>query len=801
MSSGPSSPVTIDELEREQVGVDEDDDVAGGGGQRPPQRLALARHRRQARQHVVAVHDVGAGRAATSCRGVGRPGVDDDELVDERLGDVHQVASDRSRRCRRPWPPRSSAGSTTLTVVLPLAASSRSSGQSAARRRSAARTSARRPARIALLSSLRRLSRSWTGFPGSIAGPLRWPFSLEPRLMHGTRIDNFTSLIQRGRGNGPMKPRQPPVRTANRSSEVDGQVPTPARTNRWGQMRKGLRMTASLDAPGASCRRLSPTSARPRRWSVASAAPTFPLGASYACKECFGPLEVGYDFGTVTHADIEAGPQSMWRYAPLLPVPADVASRRNLAPGMTQLVRADNLARELGMKTLWVKDDSGNPTHSFKDRVVASRSRPRKQLGFTTVACASTGNLANAVAAAAARAGLRSCVFVPSDLEAGKIVTTAVYGGTLVAVEGNYDDVNRLCSEVAGDLGWGFVNVNLRPYYAEGSKTRRLRGRRAARLAPAAAGRLADRVRLAADQGRQGVPRAGDARAGRGSPVAIFGAQATGCSPVGQAFNAGHDVVQPVRPDTIAKSLAIGNPADGPYALDVARRTGGAIADVSDDEVVEGIRLLAATEGIFAETAGGVTVATLRKLLADGRLDPDAETVLLNTGDGLKTLDAVVPVAAPIGHHRHPSTARSVPSLSRRASRERVRPGPDHPAHLHRRASRGDRRGRRRSPRSSTPSRSPTPASGPGARRRGAAAPLRQRVRQRRRRAVRRGAGHRHPGRHLDLDHPRRRRRLSPPPSGLGARQDGRYAPAQRDVRTAEGVARPVKSDAEARGA
>jgi threonine synthase len=373
----------------------------------------------------------------------------------------------------------------------------------------------------------------------------------------------------------------------------------------------------------------------------------FPLGDSYACLECFGPLEVAYDFGSVTHADIETGPSSMWRYAPLLPVPADVASRKNLAPGMTKLVRADNLAKTLGMRTLYVKDDSGNPTHSFKDRVVAVALTAAQQLGFTTVGCASTGNLANAVAAAAARAGLRSCVFIPSDLEAGKVVTTAVYGGTLVAVDGNYDDVNRLCSEVAGDLGWGFCNINLRPYYAEGSKTV---GYEIAEqlgwilprqvVAPVASGSLMTKVDKAfGELVSLGLVDASD--------CAIFGAQATGCSPVSKAFHEGHDVVTPVRPDTIAKSLAIGNPADGPYAIDAARRTGGAIADVSDAEIVEGIQLLAATEGIFAETAGGVTIATLRKLLAEGRLDPEAETVVLNTGDGLKTIDAVAPVASP----------------------------------------------------------------------------------------------------------------------------------------------------------
>jgi threonine synthase len=294
------------------------------------------------------------------------------------------------------------------------------------------------------------------------------------------------------------------------------------------------------------------------------------------------------------------------------------------------------------MRSLWVKDDSGNPTHSFKDRVVAVALAAARSLGLTTVACASTGNLAGAVAAAAARAGLRSVVLVPSDLEAVKTLGASVYGGTLVAVDGTYDDVNRLCSEVAFErTDWGFVNVTLRPFYAEGSKTvgyevaEQLGWRLPQQVvSPIASGSLLTKVDKAwREMGALGLVEPADYR--------VFGAQATGCSPVSQAFAAGLDVVQPVRPSTIAKSLAIGNPADGPYALDVVRRTGGAIADVSDEEVVEGIALLARTEGIFAETAGGVTLAVLRKLLAEGLADPDAETVLLNTGDGLKTLDAL----------------------------------------------------------------------------------------------------------------------------------------------------------------
>ncbi|HVT22268.1 MAG TPA: threonine synthase [Mycobacteriales bacterium] len=372
----------------------------------------------------------------------------------------------------------------------------------------------------------------------------------------------------------------------------------------------------------------------------------YDLGPSHVCELCFGPLEIAYDEDLqrlVTRESIEAGPQTMWRYAGLLPAAPQVDTE----VGMTRLVPAPNLARELGMKSLWVKDDSGNPTHSFKDRVVAVAANAARALGFEVLSCASTGNLANAVAAAAASAGLRSVVFIPHDLEAGKVVTTAVYGGTLVAVEGSYDDVNRLCAEVAGELPWAFVNVNVRPFYAEGSKSvgyeiaEQLGWRLPEQVViPIASGSLLTKV----DKAWRELDALGLVEA---TPYKVFGAQSTGCSPVSAAYRAGHDVVQPVRPSGIAKSLAIGNPADGPYALDVVRRTGGAIDDVSDDEVVAGIQLLARTTGIFGETAGGVTVATLRKLLASGALDPEAETVILNTGDGLKTLDAVEPVARP----------------------------------------------------------------------------------------------------------------------------------------------------------
>jgi threonine synthase len=366
------------------------------------------------------------------------------------------------------------------------------------------------------------------------------------------------------------------------------------------------------------------------------------LAAEFACAECFGPLEVGYDFGPVTHSDIEAGPPSIWRYRRLLPVPDDVDEHPNTHPGLTRLIRADRLAAALGLRRLWVKDDTGNPTHSFKDRVVAVALAAARQLGFRVLACPSTGNLANAVAAAAARAGWESVVLIPSSLERAKVLTTAVYDGALIAVDGTYDDVNRLATELAAEHeDWAFVNVNVRPYYAEGSKTLGFE------VAEQLGWRLPDQIVVPIASGSQltkvdkGFRELIELGLVQPLPYRVFGAQATGCSPVSAAFKADSDVVVPVRPDTIARSLAIGAPADGPYALDTVRRTGGAIEDVTDTEVIEGIRLLARTEGIFAETAGGVTVACAQKLIESGQLDPDAETVLFITGDGLKTLDAV----------------------------------------------------------------------------------------------------------------------------------------------------------------
>jgi threonine synthase len=353
----------------------------------------------------------------------------------------------------------------------------------------------------------------------------------------------------------------------------------------------------------------------------------------------------------VTHADVAAGPQSIWRYAGLLPVGQDPAVRVDSGTGMTPLIRADRLADELGFSApLWIKDDSANPTHSFKDRVVSIAMTAARELGFTRIACASTGNLANSVAAHAARIGMPSIVFIPADLERAKITQTAVYGGTLVGIEGSYDDVNRLCSELSETDEFeqtAFVNVNVRPYYAEGSKTlgfevaEQLGWRLPAQyVAPMASGSMLTKISKAFRElvGAGLVPE---------STWRVFGAQSAGCSPIATAFASGSSEVVPVRPTGIAKSLNIGNPADGPYALDAVRSSGGAMAAVDDDEIRAGIELLARTTGVFAETAGGVTVAVLRRLVKDGAIDPSQETVLFNTGDGLKTIDAIADAVRP----------------------------------------------------------------------------------------------------------------------------------------------------------
>jgi threonine synthase len=369
---------------------------------------------------------------------------------------------------------------------------------------------------------------------------------------------------------------------------------------------------------------------------------TYPLEARYVCERCFGPLEVAYSprhgaDPAELRRRIQTGPQSLWRYADFLPVQAP--PRGVLPAGWTPLLRADRLAEQLGLGEVWVKNDAANPTHSFKDRVVSVALARARELGFQTVACASTGNLANAVAAHAAAAGLESYVFIPHDLEEQKVLATGVYGTNLVSVRGNYDDVNRLCTELAGEHEWAFVNINMRPYYSEGSKT--LAFETAEQLgfelpdrvvAPIASGSLFTKIARGFEEWLElGLL--------KGELPIFHGAQATGCSPVASAFEAGHDFCRPVKPDTIAKSLAIGNPADGPYALDLARRTHGSIDAVTDDEIREGIKLLARTTGIFTETAGGVTVAVLAKLAARGEIGADDRVVAYITGEGLKTLD------------------------------------------------------------------------------------------------------------------------------------------------------------------
>jgi threonine synthase len=370
----------------------------------------------------------------------------------------------------------------------------------------------------------------------------------------------------------------------------------------------------------------------------------YELGAAYFCEQCFGPLEVAYDHSDLDAESvkrrIQAGTQGIWRYADFLPFagrPGDP-----LEPGMTPLLKADRLAERLGIEAeLWIKNDAANPTHSFKDRVVAVAVAKAQELGFETVACASTGNLANAVAAHAAAAGLESYVFVPANLEEQKLLATGVYGTNLVGVRGNYDDVNRLCTQLAETRPWAFVNVNLRPYYAEGSKTL------AYETVEQLGWQLPDRVVSPIASGSlftklgRGFQEWLDLGLVSGSQPVFNGAQAEGCSPVATAFAEGWDVCKPQRPETIAKSLAIGDPADGPYAVEHARRTGGGIDAVSDEEIRSAIRLLAETTGIFTETAGGVTVGVLRKLAERGEIAAGERVVVYITGEGLKTLDAV----------------------------------------------------------------------------------------------------------------------------------------------------------------
>jgi len=377
-----------------------------------------------------------------------------------------------------------------------------------------------------------------------------------------------------------------------------------------------------------------------------------PLDARFACDRCFGPLEAAYDHAAIASAtsreQVMAGPATLWRWAAFLPVDAPT---RGLPVGNSPLILADNLAAELGLECeLYVKTETSNPTHSFKDRVVAVAAAKSVELGFEALACASTGNLAGATAAAGAALGLPTYIFVPGDLEREKIISAAAYGATVFAVDGTYDDVNRLCSELSYDHPWAFVNVNMRPYYAEGSKTialetgEQLGWRVPDRVvAPIASGSLYTKILQGFEEGR-----AAGLLADGPAPI-MHGAQGDGCSPVATAFAAGADDVLPVRPTGIAKSLAIGSPADGVYALGVARDTGGSIEAASDEEIVEGIRLLARTTGIFTETAGGVTAAVLRKLAERGAIAAGETVVLYITGDGLKTIDAVEPTVQTIG--------------------------------------------------------------------------------------------------------------------------------------------------------
>jgi threonine synthase len=370
----------------------------------------------------------------------------------------------------------------------------------------------------------------------------------------------------------------------------------------------------------------------------------YPVAAQHTCEFCFGPLEVAYDYDAInaeiSRESIASGPESIWRYAPLLPAPED--GRIDIGAGWTGMRSAPRLAAELGLQKLWLKSDASNPTHSFKDRVVSVALSVARSLGYDVAACASTGNLANAVAAHSAAAGMRSIVFIPSDLEAGKIAGTTIFGGRVIEVEGSYDTVNRLCAELSGSRQWAFVNVNVRPYYAEGSKSlafevvEQLGWRYPdAIVVPVASGSLLTKI----GKGFRELHRVGliDVE----PETTIHGAQAEGCAPIAHAFRDGLDEVAPVKPKTIAKSLAIGNPADGYYALREVRSVGGTFTAVPEDRVVEGIQLLARTEGVFTETAGGVTIAALEELVRTGRISSGDETVVLITGIGLKTLEAL----------------------------------------------------------------------------------------------------------------------------------------------------------------
>ncbi|TET52724.1 MAG: threonine synthase [Actinobacteria bacterium] len=367
----------------------------------------------------------------------------------------------------------------------------------------------------------------------------------------------------------------------------------------------------------------------------------YPAEAKHVCEFCFGPLEVNYNYDAIklTKEKIKNGPLSIWRYKELLPV--ETEDLVDLQAGFTPLIEAKNLAKILGLKKLWLKNDTVNPTFSFKDRVVSVALSKAREFGYKTVACASTGNLANSVAAHAANAGLEAFIFIPYDLERGKIINSAVYEPNLVGVKGSYDDVNRLCSEIASEYDWAFVNINIRPYYSEGSKTlgyetvEQLGWRTPDHvIIPVASGSMLTKIYKAFEEFKSlGLI--------KDNKVKISGAQAEGCSPIAAAFKSEKNIIKPVKPKTLAKSLAIGNPADGYYALKTVQKTGGFFEEVTDAEIVNGIKLLASSEGIFAETAGGVTIAVLKKLVDEGKIKPEEEIVAYITGIGLKTLEAV----------------------------------------------------------------------------------------------------------------------------------------------------------------
>ena len=376
----------------------------------------------------------------------------------------------------------------------------------------------------------------------------------------------------------------------------------------------------------------------------------YPLEALHVCEYCFGPLEVVYDYeaiaSAISYETIQQGPLSLWRYQDLLPVNKEAAVDINA--GFTPLLKAENLGKELGLKELYIKNDCVNPTYSFKDRVVSVATTKAREFGFDTIACASTGNLACSVAAHAAKANMKAYVFVPANLEQGKMIGAAIYGPTIVAVDGNYDEVNRLCTELSDRYDWAFVNINLRPYYTEGSKTlgfevaEQLDWRAPDHaVVPVASGSLLTKI-------WKGLKELSLLGLITSAKTRMHATQAAGCSPIVTAFEAGSVYVQPVKPNTIAKSLAIGNPADGYYALKTLRETGGIACAVSDVEIIEGMKLLATTEGIFAETAGGVVIAGLKRLVASKAIKPNEITVAFVTGNGLKTQEAVSDIVQPI---------------------------------------------------------------------------------------------------------------------------------------------------------